>query len=201
MASGFMLNEEGNDPHDSGAPTRLENCQPSDLRAIARHLEGVAAAIEAGSSGKPRSPRGADRPPLRRSSLVELARRIYLCRELRWQIFNDHLLGEPAWDIMLDLYYHAGSGRRITTTEAQYAGHAPASTSLRYLDRLEEDNLIQRAGSSRDKRRRYVLLSDKGSRAMERYLTAIEELSSLDDGTDAEQLVRRMRSDTKADSG
>ena len=47
--------------------------------------------------------------------LVELARRLYLSRRRRPRFLPDRILGEPGFDILLDLLVRAADGRAVAT--------------------------------------------------------------------------------------
>lgn len=94
--------------------------------------------------------------------LLAAARREVLRRASRAKVVPDQLLGEPAWDILLDLFVAEGSGQRVSVTSLSIASGCPATTGLRYIAALESDGLVVREPDPADGRRRFVRLSAKG---------------------------------------
>ncbi len=91
-------------------------------------------------------------------------------RKLRNDIFGSELFGEPAWDILLDLFCAYKSNSAITVTSACIAGNCPQTTALRYLDKLQIQGLIKRERDHVDCRRTYVSLTPAGVNKMSRWL-------------------------------
>ena len=90
----------------------------------------------------------------------------------RKHIAND-LLGEPAWDMLLDLFMQFAGGAKVSTTSLCIAAQVPSSTALRYVNALEESDYVERTDSQYDKRVTLIGLTDKGVIAMGRYLESI----------------------------
>lgn len=99
-----------------------------------------------------------------------IARQTYRDRRRREEIFRDaDLFGEPAWDILLDLFIAAKEGKRISITSACIGAAAPSTTALRWLNILERESLIEREGDAHDMRRSYVRLTAAGYAKMLEY--------------------------------
>jgi DNA-binding MarR family transcriptional regulator len=114
-----------------------------------------------------------------RGVLHERATQIRFSRDLRRSLFNRNIFGEPAWDILLALYVIDRDQRRLSTRElSTLAGH-PLTTALRWLDYLEEQDLIDRATNPFDQRVIYVELSAKGRAGMDTYLTRLNKTEIL----------------------
>ena len=143
---------------------------PEDLRQIARYLMTVADAIEA--RGTPDGDR-AQAPPMAVSDqdLASGAQSIYRSRRRRARHFDEKLFGEPAWDMLLDLFVHAARGQPLSTTSACVASGVPTTTGLRWLRLLEEAGLTRRAPDAADSRLNLVTLTPAGYAAMRAYLT------------------------------
>lgn len=106
-----------------------------------------------------------DTPILAKFASIE-----YRERMRRREHVDADLLGEPAWDLLLDLFIARCSGLRISVTSACIAAQVPATTGLRWLTVLEERNLVLRAEDRHDKRRTWIYLTDKGFDQMVSYL-------------------------------
>ena len=100
----------------------------------------------------------------------EIARRVYQSRRRRGRVFGDEtLFGEPAWDILLDLFAAATHNKRVAVTSACIGAAVPSTTALRWIKVLEDKDLIQREDDTADARRTFVRLSPKGHALMTRY--------------------------------
>lgn len=112
-----------------------------------------------------------DSAPLQRSALA-MARHAYWLRRQRTQIFGSgDLFGEPAWDILLDLYIAHAEGKPVSVSSACIGSASPATTGLRWLSVLADHDLIAREADRQDQRRIMVTLTRRGIAAMERFLT------------------------------
>lgn len=98
--------------------------------------------------------------------LSRLAYREYQDRSKRAAYFDLSLFGEPAWDLLLDLFIARVSGLRISITSACIAAQVPSTTALRWLKVLERRGLIVRDGDELDQRRSWVELTDRGFQDM-----------------------------------
>lgn len=101
-----------------------------------------------------------------------LAETHYAARRRRERFLGADLLGEPAWDILLDLYIASKRGATVSTSSACLGAHVPATTALRWLQVLQDRGMIERYGDSRDQRRTLVRLSLAGVAVLERYFEA-----------------------------
>lgn len=101
---------------------------------------------------------------------AEVARSAYRERRRRCEIFNDPtLFGEPAWDILLDLFIAAKERKRLPVTSACIGAAVPATTALRWLTVLEDKGLILRENDTADARRVFVRLSTDGYEKMVKF--------------------------------
>lgn len=101
---------------------------------------------------------------------LSLARKTYALRRKRAAIFgNTDLFGEPAWDILLDLYIALGEGKPVSVSSACIGSAAPSTTGLRWLGVLADEGLVVRENDAADHRRVLVRLTPAGIAAMERF--------------------------------
>jgi DNA-binding MarR family transcriptional regulator len=104
------------------------------------------------------------------STHLELARKMYRARRMRDRHLPSELFGEPAWDLLLDLYTARLEQRDISVTSAAVASCVPATTALRWIALTAEHGLIERCPAPHDGRVQYLRLTALGSRRMQRYL-------------------------------
>ncbi len=102
-------------------------------------------------------------------------------RRLRCEYLPQELFGEPAWDMLLDLYVAEKKNQLISTTSACLASNAPLSTALRWLKVLEEDGYIYRISDEQDARRTFVRITEKGYMNVTAYFVATQPQWRLDD--------------------
>lgn len=111
-------------------------------------------------------PRPTDAP----AAAVEEARRHYRLRRIRDQEFGPGLFGEPAWDILLDLYIAASDPRLVSVMSASLAASVSADDTARWLTHLEEKGLVERFSSGPEASRAIVTLSQGAFDQMTRLL-------------------------------
>lgn len=103
-----------------------------------------------------------------------LAKSLYALRRRRDSAVRvKGLFGEPAWDILLDLYIARLSRAELQVSSVCIEAGVPSTTILRWIARLESEGLVYRAADKVDARRRYVRLTDKGHETMLEVLRAI----------------------------
>lgn len=108
-------------------------------------------------------------------SHLAMARKTYALRRKRAAIFgNADLFGEPAWDILLDLFIAHCEDKSVSVSSACIGSAAPATTGLRWLAVLADEGLILRESDPQDQRRVLVRLSPSGLAAMTRFFDALE---------------------------
>ncbi len=134
----------------------LPSHQEADL-----HTRAVARANREAESNEPSGQKG---------QFLALARARYEARRKREAVFgNQELFGEPAWDILLDLYIAHAEGKSVSVSSACIGSASPPTTGLRWLGVLQEAGLVEREHDPRDQRRVLVRLSTKGVDRMETY--------------------------------
>ena len=94
------------------------------------------------------------------------ARAEYDKRRKRAKHFPQGLFGEPAWDMLLDLFVSCQNGTEISVTSACIAAYVPATTALRWLQNLELTGFVERFADAKDKRRYIVRLTEVGYSSM-----------------------------------
>lgn len=168
IASDAARRSDGGGIHDLGG---LFNPLADELMAIAARLRNAAAAPHDNDAA------GQPTPAQSRCRLdhLTMARKAYALRRKRAAIFgNPDLFGEPAWDILLDLFIAHADGKPVSVSSACIGSAAPATTGLRWLGVLADEGLVLRDNDPEDNRRVMVRLSTTGLAAMEQYFDAVE---------------------------
>ena len=154
------------------------NWTPDEMRELAASLLRLADAIDQDWSPDTASinyrwPSRAAR--IERNSL-ELAKKATLLlrqAKMREKYLPRELLGEPAWNILLDLFVQFAGDAKVSSTSLCIAADCPQSTALRYLGRLEEAGLIEREDSRHDGRVTLYGLTKQGVVAVGRVLEKV----------------------------
>ncbi|WP_337661393.1 winged helix DNA-binding protein [Erythrobacter sp. Alg231-14] len=111
-------------------------------------------------------------PLTQRAIYAAAARQVYDKRRRRTALFgNAELFGEPAWDILLDLYIAHAEKKPVSVSSACIGSAAPPTTGLRWLGVLAENDLILREHDPEDQRRVLVRLTDRGIASMDQYFS------------------------------
>lgn len=90
------------------------------------------------------------------------AERVWESRRARAQVISPHLLGEPGWDMLIDLFIAERRGRASLVKSVCLASGVPYTTAWRWLRVLEREGLVRLASDSKDLRRVVVRISEAG---------------------------------------
>jgi DNA-binding MarR family transcriptional regulator len=105
--------------------------------------------------------------------LRRLARKIYDARRARDRLLDNRLFGEPAWDMLLALYFLPASGLMLTVSGLACCSGVPHTTALRWQTRLLEEGLIERGPHETDRRMQMLRLTDAARDMLEGYLARL----------------------------
>jgi DNA repair protein RadC len=105
------------------------------------------------------------------------ARRTIRRRLLRRQLMGaQELFGEPAWEILLDVFVHECEGKPLAITSTCATAGIPMSSGLRLIQKLCEAGLLRRFPDPFDGRRCFVRLQPAALDRMRAYFSlAVEE--------------------------
>lgn len=92
-------------------------------------------------------------------ALGQFARRLLKERRRRDEVFHGNLFGEPAWDMLLDLFASAEEGKNVSVSSLCVAAAVPATTGLRHMNYLLDSGWILRKPDQFDARRVHIELS------------------------------------------
>jgi hypothetical protein len=146
------------------------------LQRVISDLERIKVSLENYPAFSPDKTRQISDTPLRGAelSILEIAEKIYSSRRRRAEFFpEDELFGEPAWDILLDLFIAQCRGKAISVTSACIGSQAPNTTALRWLKALESRGFVITKPDLRDKRRQFVELTPEAYQRMSAYLQKV----------------------------
>ena len=108
--------------------------------------------------------------PELRLELITIARAEVKRRVDRREVFGAYdVLGDPAWDILLELYISGLTGSGLYASVVGTDAGIPQSTALRWLTVLEKDGLVRRHVDPFDKRRQWVGVTPRARSLMEKH--------------------------------
>src|SRR5258708_35904467 len=94
-------------------------------------------------------------------------------RRLRARYFPEDLSADPAWDMMLNLFYAELTYRRVTVSSLSMAAAVPPTTAIRWINSLVEKGIFVRRSDPHDGRRVYVELTSETSTALRTYFAEV----------------------------
>lgn len=105
-----------------------------------------------------------------RESLIVAARQLLRDRERRTQFLPPGMLGEPAWELLLQLYAEQ-NGARMNIARLTSAVRLPPSTALRWLGYLEGKQLVCKEAHPTDQRSSFIELTAQAIEALDLYFS------------------------------
>ena len=103
------------------------------------------------------------------SNLQMDVRRARKLRQLRKRIFGKHMFSGPGWEILLHLFETHLAQLRDTIGNVCIGTELPGATALRWIGRLEQEQLISVRDDQFDGRRKFVELTSAGVQLMSNY--------------------------------
>ena len=100
----------------------------------------------------------------------EIARSLYAQRRARDAAFGVELFGEPAWDLLLDLFIAHAQDRPVSLISMCVAASVPLSSGQYWLARLEREGLVELLHADCGMGLTLVALSETASDRMTRFL-------------------------------
>lgn len=110
-----------------------------------------------------------------RDLLQSDAARLRFSRQLRRRLFGAAIFGEAAWDILLALYTTKGSAQSLGAADLADVCASPFSTTLRWLDYLEEVGLVNRISGDGGRRVIGAELTREGRQLLDSYFVELRE--------------------------
>lgn len=108
-----------------------------------------------------------------------IAKWLYWSRGLRPETLSSSLFGEPAWDLLLDLYIREKSGSRSSVTSACIGSRAPHTTALRHIEALRRSGWIKRIPDEADKRRFWLALTPTAITKLDRHFDHLASAATV----------------------
>ena len=148
------------------------------LRLPLDAMGGIAALVQRIDGVSDRSNRDADPSSSNGAidvSLATFARYLLACRRRRETAFDDVEFGEPAWDMLLELYAASVEACRVSVSRLSLAAGVPSTTASRWIEAMTADGHFVRHRDERDGRRSFITLSPGLFERVDAYLREMRE--------------------------
>lgn len=109
-------------------------------------------------------------------ALRRAAASLAVARKKRNRILPAELLGEPAWDILLELF---SDGQAQSMKSLSLGTGVPLTTTLRWVSLLDQQDLLQQYPDPSDARRTMVRLTAAGEAKVAQAVSAILEAVTI----------------------
>ena len=104
------------------------------------------------------------------SDILRNARATQRRRILRRQLLgSEELFGEPAWDMLLDLFVNEREGKRLSMSSLCTAAAIPESSAMRLAQRLCDAGLLVRLPDPADGRRSFMKIAPETAHRLRAY--------------------------------
>ena len=139
---------------------------------IARIADALARLGTPGSGGAAERRGTFEAAPVVTDVTAPEVRDVIRARRLRDRFFGTGLFEDPAWDMLLDLFAAELEGARVSVSSLCIAAAVAPTTALRWIGRLTDAGLLERAPDAADRRRAFVKLSPVAGVAMRGFVAA-----------------------------
>lgn len=100
-------------------------------------------------------------------------RQVIKARRARELVLGSDLFADPAWDMLLEAYAADLVQSRLSVTALCHCAAVPATTALRWLQKLEQNGWLVRKKDPLDARRNWIELTPRGSARMSQYFSTV----------------------------
>ena len=118
-------------------------------------------------------------PPLSRGAIMhldqcaELALEIHSARRARDQFFPSEMFADPAWDILLILYWSDYAQQRMSISSVCAASGVPSTTALRWIETLRSAGLVLKTRHPTDARVQWIGLTADANAKLDQYFNGL----------------------------
>ena len=109
----------------------------------------------------------------------KLVRDVIRLRRRRLNYFEEGVLADPAWDMLLVALHIELVHTRINVSKLCEAALVPPTTALRWLKSMEEAQLLTRREDFGDGRRFFIELTPRSREALYRYFADLREVLEI----------------------
>jgi DNA-binding response OmpR family regulator len=142
-----------------------------DLRSELRRLVNLLQETSGDESAKTEG-------SLRKGKLLDatLVKKLIRAEYARARAIGGKILGDPAWNILLDLLLASLEGRRVAVSSACIVAGVATTTALRLVNRMVDDGVLIRLPDDNDGRRHFLAIAPEVEDALKNYLLDLANL-------------------------
>jgi DNA-binding MarR family transcriptional regulator len=113
------------------------------------------------------------KPPVASQITPARLRSLIKARRARETILGDKLFADPAWDMLLEAFWAELMQRRVSVSGLCRGAAVPATTALRWIQKLEQEDWLARRDDPVDARRNWIELTPEGSARLALYFRTV----------------------------
>lgn len=157
---------------------RAETASPQPLITEFRHLSSevrrLLNLLQETTGGESANTEGSRR----KEKLLDatLVKKLIRAEYARARAIGGKILGDPAWNILLDLLLASLEGRRVAVSSACIVAGVATTTALRLVNRMVDDGVLIRLPDDNDGRRHFLAIAPEVEDALKNYLLDLANL-------------------------
>ena len=105
-----------------------------------------------------------------------LLRKLIRAESTRAMAIGGKALGDPAWNILLDLILASLEDRKVAVSSACIVAGVATTTALRLITRMVDDGVLMRVPDESDGRRHFLAIEPTVERALKSYIADLADL-------------------------
>jgi CheY-like chemotaxis protein len=146
----------------------------SQLATLSNEMRKIGSLVEAGTVSKDKSAPYYEQG--NKEVDADLIRKLIRAEHSRSRVIGGKLLGDPAWNILLDLLLASIENRRVAVSSACIVAGVATTTALRLINRMVDDGVLIRVPDANDGRRHFLAIEPTVESALKNYLVDLSRL-------------------------
>lgn len=123
--------------------------------------------------------KGPDKEIMHVNERAQLAKEIHDARRARDRIFPPDVFADPAWDILLILYWAHYVQQRLTVTNVSASAAVPPTTALRWIENLRGLGMVRKSRHFLDGRVQWLDLTADATAKLDQYFDDLLDSRAL----------------------
>jgi DNA-binding response OmpR family regulator len=107
---------------------------------------------------------------------ADFLHKLMRAEDSRSRVIGGKMMGDPAWNILLDLLLASLEGRKVAVSSACIVAGVATTTALRLVNRMVDDGVLVRIPDSKDGRRHFLGIEPSVEAALKSYLIDLAQL-------------------------
>lgn len=157
-------------------PVDLQSTAPlsEQIQILSGEIRSLKSTFEQATGKDPQPAVPAPRKP--RQIDADLVRKLARAEAARASVIGGKIMGDPAWNILLDLLLASLEGRRVAVSSACIVTGVATTTALRLINRMTSNGVLVRMPDETDGRRDYLFIEPDVEAALKGYLFDLTQL-------------------------